>query len=127
MFERVHSHVMDLLQKSDFDPLNFLFENYDRVSKSDFGPLFNSSNFRLWSRFLLVVEIGPKSEIQTIEKWSKIGIGHVIINNEEKIKWSPLSGQKSLFWSKNGTLVGHFLYWSYYLHHTVWSIPYIIW
>ena len=36
MIEGVHSHVMDLLQKSDFAPLNFLVENYHRIS--DFGP-----------------------------------------------------------------------------------------
>ena len=38
VFEGVHSHVMSLLRKSDFGPLSFLFEMYDHVSKSDFGP-----------------------------------------------------------------------------------------
>ena len=39
VFEGVHSHVMSLLRKSDFGPFNFLFEIFDHVSKSDFGPL----------------------------------------------------------------------------------------
>ena len=45
VFEGVHSYLMDVMRKSDFAPLNFLFENYDLVSKSDFAALFNSSNF----------------------------------------------------------------------------------
>ena len=51
VFEGVHSHVMGLLRKSEFGTLNFPFEIYDHVSKSDFGPLFNSSNFRFCSNF----------------------------------------------------------------------------
>ena len=51
VFGGVHSHVMDLLRKSDFDPLNFLFEILDHVFKSDFDPLFNKSNFRFCFNF----------------------------------------------------------------------------
>ena len=94
MFEGVHSHVMGLLRKSDFGPFNFLFEIFDHVSKSVFGPLFNSSNFRFCSRFLLRIEIGAKLEIRSIEKWSKIGFGHVIIIFEEEIEWSKIGFSK---------------------------------
>ena len=50
--------LADLLRKFYFDPL-ILFEIYGHVSKSDFGLLFNSSNFRFRSRFLLRIVIGP--------------------------------------------------------------------
>ena len=50
--------------------------------------IIRNSNFGPDSYF----ESGAKSEFRTIEKWSKIGIGHVITNFEEK-----LSGVKSDF------------------------------
>ena len=56
MFEGVYSHVTDLLRKNDFGS-QFFFEIYDHVFQSDFGPLFNSSNFRFWSRLLVLIEI----------------------------------------------------------------------
>ena len=86
----------DHVSKSDFGPLN-----WSASFRWSFGPLsawvsielttlltthptlFNSPNFRFWSRFLLRVEIGPISEIRTFERWTKIGIGHTIINFEE--------------------------------------------
>ena len=46
VFEGVHSHVMDLLRKKRFWSTQYLFEIYDHVIKSDFSPLFNTSNFR---------------------------------------------------------------------------------
>ena len=51
VFEGVHSHVMDLL------------------SKSDFGQFFNNSNFRFGpdSYFKIsIIEIGPKSEVRNV-------------------------------------------------------------
>ena len=47
---------------------------------------------------LLRIEIGAKSEIRSIEKWSNIGFEHVIINCEYK-----LSGAKSDFRKKSIT------------------------
>ena len=85
---------MDLLRKFDFGLLNF---------PSKFGPL-------LITRFYS--ESGPKSEIRTIKKWTKIGFEHVIINFDEKlggpksnfrskfIMWELL---QTLFWIKKGS------------------------
>ena len=67
-------------------PTKFFIEIYDHVSKSDFGPLCNSSNS---VRFRLEVRIW--TNIRTIKKWIKIGFGLVIINFEE-----ILNGPKSV-------------------------------
>ena len=76
VFEGVHSHVMSLLRKSDFGPLSFLFEMYDHMSKSDFGPflIVRISDFGPDSYFELKLEQnrnfellknGPKSVLDT--------------------------------------------------------------
>ena len=65
---------MSLLRKSDFGPLNFLFESYDHVSKLDFGPLLivRISDFGPGSYFeseqnrnLELLKSGPKSDLDT--------------------------------------------------------------
>ena len=86
----------ELASKIGFWPTKFFFEIYDHVSKSDFGPLLNGSNFRFWSRDLLRIEIGAKSEIRSIEKWSKIGFCHLIIIFEEQIEWSKIGYSKKV-------------------------------
>ena len=76
VFEGVHSHVMSLLRKSDFGPLSFLFEMYDHVSKSDFGPflIVRISDFGPDSYFeskleqnrkFELLKSGPKSDLDT--------------------------------------------------------------
>ena len=50
--------------------------------------------FQFWSRFLLRIEIGAKLEIRTIEMWTKIELGHVGINFEEKIGWAKIGSSK---------------------------------
>ena len=76
VFEEVHSHVMGLLRKSDFGPLSFLFEMYDHVSKSDFGPflIVRISDFGPGSYFeskleqnrnFELLKNGPKSVLDT--------------------------------------------------------------
>ena len=40
------------------------------------------------------IKIGAKSEFRTIEKWTKIGLKHVIINFEEKIEWTKIGFSK---------------------------------
>ena len=87
VFVGVHSHVMDFLQESDFGPPNF---------SSKF--MITCSNLILVHFTTFRIVIGPKLEIQNIEKWTKIRFGHVILNFEEK-----LSGPKSDFRSKSIT------------------------
>ena len=80
-FKNKMARVRTSLKELDFGPLNF--SSIFMITCPDFGPLFNSSNFRFWSKFK-VRRFQIKSEILSIEKWSKIGYGHVIINIEEK-------------------------------------------
>ena len=84
----------ELPSKTRFCSRQFFFELFNHVSKSDFAPLLNSSNFWFWSRFLLRVKIGAKSEIRTVEKWSKIRFGHVIIIFGEKMERSKIGFSK---------------------------------
>jgi len=74
VFEGVHSHVMDLLRKSDFAPLNFLFKSYDHVSKSDFAPFFDRiSDFGPDSYFESKLEQNRKFEL--LKSGAKLDFG----------------------------------------------------
>ena len=58
---------------------NPILVHFSIVQISDFGP-----------DFYFEMVIGAKSEIWTIEKWTKIGFGHVIIYFVEKIEWAKI-------------------------------------
>ena len=69
---------MDLLRKYNFDPLNFSSKFMITCTNPILVHflILRISDFDLDSYF----EYGPKSEIRTIEKWTKIEFEHVIIN-----------------------------------------------
>ena len=85
VFEGVHSHVISLLRKSYFAPLNFLFENYDHMCKSEFGnsdcKIGNSNYWKVEQNRNWTCDYKFRREIV----WSKIGfsnkVHHVRMNS----------------------------------------------
>ena len=78
VFEGVHFHVMNLLRKSDFGPLNFTLKfmitcpnpilvHFAILRISDFGPISISSRNPDLNRKFELVKSGPKSNLNT---WS---------------------------------------------------------
>ena len=63
----------------------FLFEIYDHMSKSDFGPLLNDSNFRFWSVF----------EVKRIEVRNWVRQNRVFVHHVRKNSFKYFCGPKS--------------------------------
>ena len=82
--------MIGLIRKSDYGPLNILFEIYDHVSKSDFGQLFNNSNFRFWKM--------NQNRIWTRDH--KFRRENSVDQN--RILEASTSRENELFWSKKG-------------------------
>ena len=60
---RFSKHVQELHRKDIFNPLCFVFKNYDQVSKGDSGP---PSNCQIRHFCSIRIKIGPKSHIQAV-------------------------------------------------------------
>ena len=98
-----------LTSKKRFWFTQFSFKIYDHVFQSDFGTLFNSSNFRFWSRFLVLIEIALIFEIHAIYSHCTTSIQSECHKNNN----SPFPGSLN-----SGRLIS----WTIYRDHSCYGL-----